>query len=150
MLTVAVLALLCFTRALVSWARLSRDGEEDYNYRLQEGMIGSQISKDTYLRAYRRFHAPRAAIYMTAALVAMLVLTFPALWVLQWLLEQVWVLSGRSQDYHPGFLVWKFYIFLGMIALWVGIVFFAARAYYSNIMISFDKELDREMAAQET
>lgn len=141
---VAVIALTYGLRAIVGYRQVNRDADDDYAYKSREGMIPKGVSRDAYIRAYRRFHAPRSTAYVAGAMSAILLLTYPILVITQFMLERFWIWSGRSIVIEPGFLVWQFMIFFIIIGTWAGIGYISARQYHSRAPISFEQELERE------
>jgi len=61
-----------------------------------------------YIRAYKRFNNPRGLAHMAGGLLAILVLTAPALLLIQTLLHKFWIFKDKSRVFEPGFLVWQF------------------------------------------
>ncbi len=142
---VFIIALIYAFRTLLGYIRVAKDAEEDFAFKVKEGFIESATPKDAYVRAYRRFHAPRSTAYIAAAMSAVLVLTYPAFVIMQVVFERVWFFTGRSDVFHPGYLVWQFMIFFTVIALWGGISYVTAREFHRRAPISFNKELERQL-----
>jgi len=132
-------------RAYIGYKAVARDAEEDYNYKHPQGMIDKRLSKDGYIRAYKRFHNPRGSVYVASGIAAILILTGPAMAVLEFVLEQIWQLSGRPRSIEPGFLVWQFIIFFSVIGFWVFIASKTARRYHRYAPVTFRDELLKEM-----
>jgi len=125
-----VIGLVYALRAFIGYRAVARDAEDDYNYKQPQGMIDKRLSKEGYIRAYKRFHNPRGPAYVAAAVGAILVLTWPAMALLELVLEQAWQLSGRSRVIEPGFLVWQFIIFFSIIGIWVAISYVVSKRYH--------------------
>ena len=142
---VALIALIYGVRAFLGYRQVARDAEEDYAFKSGEGMIDARLSREGYIRAYKRFYAPRSKAYIAAALGAVLALTAPALAVISFALEQLWIATGRDPIYQPGFFVWQFMIFFSIIGIWAATVYFIARRYYANVPVSFNQEQEKEM-----
>jgi len=132
-------------RAYIGYKAVARDAEEDYNYKHPQGMIDKRLSKDGYIRAYKRFHNPRGSVYVASGIATILILTGPAMAVLEFVLEQIWQLSGRPRSIEPGFLVWQFIIFFSVIGFWVFIASKTARRYHRYAPVTFRDELLKEM-----
>ncbi len=141
---VGVLAIIYGLRAVLGYRQVARDAEEDFDFKSGQGMVDKRLSRDGYIRAYKRFYAPRSKAYIAWALGAILVLTAPALALINFLLLQVWKASGNSKLYEPGFFLWQFMIFFAVIATWALIFYVAARRYHARAPLSFRRELVRE------
>ncbi|MGJ8564317.1 MAG: hypothetical protein ACSHXY_12295 [Alphaproteobacteria bacterium] len=143
-IAVALIALTYFVRALLGYRRVASDAAADYAYKYGEGMLEGWEDEADYVAAYKRFHAPRSAAYVASAMGGVLVLTYPAFSVINFLLEQFWILTGRSEVFHPGYLVWQFLIFFAILFLWAAIIYFTARRFHRRAPISFQQELLRQ------
>ena len=140
----ALLALIYGVRAFLGYRQVAQDAEEDYAFKSKEGMVDPRLSREGYIRAYKRYYSPRSKAYIAAAFIAVLALTAPAFAVINFALEQLWIATGRDPIYQPGFLVWQFMIFFGILATWATTVYFIARRYYAKPPVSFKRELVRE------
>jgi len=132
-------------RAFIGYRNVARDAESDYDYKYPKGMIDKRLSREGYIQAYKRSHNPRSAAYIAGTVAAILILTWPAMAVIGFALEQLYQATGRSRVFEPGFLVWQFLIFFAMIAIWVTIASMGARRYHRGAPISFRDEMIREM-----
>ena len=141
----ALIGLVYALRAFLGYRNVARDAEADYEYKSPQGMIDKRLSREGYIRAYKRFHNPRGSAYVAGAIAAILILTGPFMWVLGVLLEQVWQLSGRPRNIEPGFLVWQFIIFFSVIAFWVFIASRAARRFHRYAPVTFRDEMLKEI-----
>ena len=141
---VAIIAAIYWGRAIVAYRQVGADADADFEFRSQSGMIKDPKNRAAYVAAYRRFHAPRGPAYVAAAMSAVLVLTYPAFIMIEFLLEQFWIFTGRGDVFHPGYLVWQFLIFFSILGLWVGIIYVTAREFHRRAPISFEQELERE------
>lgn len=141
----AVFALIYGVRAFIGFRNVARDAEADYAFKSDQNMIDSRLDQEGYIRAYKRFHNPRGLLYMASGMSAILILTAPALLLIQTLLNQLWIYSGRSRVFEPGFLVWQFIIFFSVIGVWAAIAYCTARQFHKNSPISLRDELLREM-----
>ncbi|HHL43606.1 MAG TPA: hypothetical protein ENJ42_08315 [Hellea balneolensis] len=138
---VAVIAAIYGVRAWLGYRRLERDADEDWEYRASEGMTDRNTTKEEYISAFKRVHAPRAQLYMAMGLVSILLLTIPAFGLINYALYWVWRLSGENRAFEPGYLVWQFSIFFFIILLWALIGAFFARAYHRKAPGSMRDEL---------
>ena len=145
-----VIGLVYALRAFIGYRAVARDAEDDYNYKQPQGMIDKRLSKEGYIRAYKRFHNPRGPAYVAAAVGAILVLTWPAMALLELILEQAWQLSGRSRVIEPGFLVWQFIIFFSIIGIWVAISYVVSKRYHRSAPGTFAFEIEQELLFAET
>jgi len=132
-------------RALVGYRQVDIDGKSDFSYKSKEGMVDPQLSQASYVRAYRRFHAPRAYAHISAVFGLIAMLTLPALGLLNFLFVKLWEFGGQSEAFTPGFLVHALSIFFLIIFFWAFIAYCAARRYHDKAPISFRDELIREM-----
>ena len=99
-LAIVAVGLLIFgLRAFFEHRRLESDAEKDFEFKSQKGMIDTRLTKTNYVRAYKRFYAPRGKTYVAGALGAILLLTFPAFGLINFLLLQIWNLTGRNDIY---------------------------------------------------
>ena len=138
---VLLAALVFSVRALLGWSGLSREAGEDFDYRAREGMVPSGVSREHYVATYRRVNAPRLATHAAAALWAALVATPVIAFVMEFLLDVLWRLTGRSRVFEPGYLVWAFFIFFGLMGAWAAIGWIAARRYHKHAPARFEDEL---------
>lgn len=129
---VALVALLLSVRALIGWAGLSGEARDDFDYRRQNGMISDAIDQDRFVKTYRRVNGPRASSYAALALWAVLLATPVIAKILEVLLELLWQATGRSRVFEPGYLVWAFFIFFGLMGAWAGIAYLVARRYHAR------------------
>lgn len=141
----AIVGLFYGLRAFIGYRNVARDAAQDYDYKLEQGMLDGRLSREGYIRAYKRFHNPRGSLYIAATLGAILVLTWPVMGLIAILLEQLYQLTGKSRVFEPGFLVWQFLIFFLIIAFWVLIAWGGARRYHRRAPVSFRDEQIKEM-----
>lgn len=134
-------------RALLAYRQVAKDAREDYAYKLHEDLFEQDIPEEAYIQAYRRYHAPRGTAYIAGAMAAILALTYPAFVMIQFILDQLWIFTGRSSVFHPGYLVWQFMVFFLVIALWGAVIFMTAREYHRRAPLSFKNVLDQELGA---
>jgi len=131
-------------RACIGYWNVSRDAEIDFLYKHSHNMLPANIDKDGYIRAYKRFNNPRGLAHMAGGLLAILVLTAPALLLIQTLLHKFWIFKDKSRVFEPGFLVWQFILFFSLIGIWAGIAYVTALHYHRGTSISLKDELIKE------
>ena len=139
------LALIFGLRAFLAWQSVRRDAAADYAYKRKNGMVPDAISREDYEAIYRRVYAPRGPIHVAGAMLAILLVTPIAMLGFEFSLDLIYNLSGQSRVIEPGFLVWQFFLFFGMIAVWVGIAYLAARRYHRTAPGTLQYELDRHL-----
>ncbi len=129
---VAGLAAFFGMRTWLQTRSVERDAYADWDYRVAENMQDLRLTRDAYVRAYTKVHAPRGAKYVTMTLVAVLVLTIPAFGLLQLAIHGIWQISGQSRVFEPPFLVYQFFIFFGIIGLWIALIGWFTKRFYRN------------------
>ncbi len=128
-----VVAILMAVFALRTWIqarKLEQEAQEEWAYRVSENMQDLRLTKDGFVRAYTKVHAPRGSKYIAMTLAAVLVLTIPAFALLQLAIHGIWQISGQSRTFEPPFLVYQFFIFFGIIGLWIGLIGWFTKRYY--------------------
>lgn len=138
-----VLALIFGVRAFMGWRQVGRDAEADYDYKSANQMMPDAISRESYAQIYRRVYGPRGPLHVAGAMLAILLVTPLAMLAFEAGLNLIYNLSGQSRVIEPGYLVWQFFLFFGMIAVWVSIAYFAARRYHQTAPGSLQYELDQ-------
>ena len=128
----AVLALLSGARAWFSYRKLTQDAEADWAYQVAHNMQDLRLSEQSFVDVYRKVNAPRLPLYLAIGSALILGLTPIVLGLLNVLLWGLWKLNGSSRVFEPGYLVWEFFIFFGVIALWALIGASVARRYHAN------------------
>ncbi|MGB0906156.1 MAG: hypothetical protein ACPGVT_01590 [Maricaulaceae bacterium] len=145
-LTLILIVAACYAlRAVLGYRHVSQDARDDFAYKCRENMVDPRLNEASYVRAYKRFHAPRAQVYMALAMGAIALLTFPTLGILNFIFFKLWEWGGKSETFAPGFLVHSLSIFFMVIFFWALIAYSAARRYHQTTPISFRDELIREM-----
>ncbi len=134
-------------RAFLGYRSVARDAEADYTYKIQNGMDDPRLNKEGYISAYKRFYNPRGTLYVAATLAAMVILTPVALIIIQFLLEQLYQISGRSRVIEPGFLVWQFFIYFLLLMSWALMCYVSARQFYKRAPGTLSQEMEREASA---
>lgn len=144
----ALLALIFGIRAFLAYRRLPGEAADDWDYQVSQNMQDLRLTKDAYIRAYKKVHAPRGVMYIASVCAGILVLTPVAFAFINTILMTLWNSSDEpvqenlrgggirenveSLTFEPGNLVWGFFTFFGIIAIWVFIVAMAARHFYRN------------------
>lgn len=144
LIMVGALATIYGLRAFIGYRNVARDAEDDYTYKLSQNMVDPRLSKDGYIRAYKRFHNPRGLAFIAGGLGAILALTAPALLLIQIALHQLWKWTDESRVFEPGFLVWQFSIFFSLIGIWAGIAYITARIFHKNTPLTLRDEMMKE------
>lgn len=57
-----IIAALFFLRAFLSYRNIAKEAPEDYHYKSTQGMLPKGVDEAAYIKAYKRYHAPRAQI----------------------------------------------------------------------------------------
>jgi len=140
-----LLALIFGLRAFVAWQAVRRDAAADYDYKRANMMMPDALGRKDYETIYRRVYAPRGPIHVAGAMLAILLLTPVAMIVFEFSLNLMYNLSGQSRVIEPGYLVWQFFLFFGMIAVWVSIAYFAARRYHRTEPGNLQYEIDQHL-----
>ena len=128
----AVLALLFGGRAWFSYRKLTQDAQVDWAYQVDHNMQDLRLSEQSFVNVYRKVNAPRLPLYLAIGSALIFGLTPIVLGLLNVLLWGLWKLNGSSRVFEPGYLVWEFFIFFGLIALWALIGASVARRYHAN------------------
>ena len=144
-----VLALIFGLRAFLAWQSVRKDAAADYDYKQANGMVPDAINRAEYEAIYRRVYAPRGPIHVAGAMIAILIFTPIAMLGFEYFLNLVYNLSGQNRVIEPGFLVWQFFLFFGIIAVWVTIAYLAARRYHQTAPGSLQYELDQHLYGEE-
>ncbi len=146
-------------RAWIGYARLSSDAAKDWEYKRDNKMVDKRLSKDGYVRAYRRAYAPRREAYIATTLAIITLMTPVVLALLSAILYGLWKMDqadGKATEvivrgkniggltYEPGNMVFGFISFFGILALWTAIAWLAVRRYYRHAPGSLRDEIIRE------
>lgn len=144
----AVIGLIASVFVLRAWRgyrRVAQDAESDYVYKSDQKMIDPRMTKDGYIRAYKRFYAPRSLAYAGAGFAAVLILTPLVVVIYSIVSVQLWTLAGQPLEYAPKTLVWQFFMFFATIAMWGSIAYFAAARFHKYAPRTLRDEMLREM-----
>lgn len=138
---VALVAFIFTIRAVIGWAGLQREALDDHAYRREQGMIGTHVDEAQFIQTYRRVNAPRASTYIAATLWGVLLATPLIAKILEIALDLLWRASGRSRVFEPGYLVWAFFIFFGLMGAWAAIGYLSARLFHARTPGRLEDEL---------
>ncbi len=127
-------------RALIGLRGLRAEAEADYDYRVANGLHPG-VEESPFVETYIRVSRPRGAIHAAVALWAVLLATPVIAAVLEFLLELLWQASGQSRVFEPGYLVWAFFIFFGLLGAWAAIGYAVARRYHRRAPGRLEDEL---------
>lgn len=137
-------------RALIGFRTVAKDAAEDYDYKQSRKMLDDRLSQEGYIRVFKRLHNPRRPAYVAMAIFAILILTWPIMAALSVLLEQLYHLTGRNRVFEPGFLVWQFCIFFGIIISWTAIGYAMARRYHMRAPGTLAYETEQQILEEQT
>ena len=112
--------------------KVLKDAEADYLYKSLNDMIDKSITKAEYTRLFIKKHKPRKFLYIASGSFFILVSTWPIMAIISYLLECLYQLTGRSRVFEPGFLVWQFCIFFGIILSWAFTAYCIVTLYYKR------------------
>jgi hypothetical protein len=162
LVAIAALALIFGVRTLLAYRSLPQEASDDWDYQVSQNMQDLRLNKDAYVRAYKKVHAPRGVLYIASAFSAILVLTPVAFAFINSILMTLWNSSDEPVEvsvrgggikenvenltFEPGNMVWGFFTFFGIIAIWALIAAFAARRFYRNSPGLMRDELIEERA----
>lgn len=146
----ALIGLLYSVRAYIGFRDIERDAQEDYGYKQERGMLDGRLSREGYIRVFKRLHSPRRPAYIATAIFAILIFTWPIMGALSFLLEQLYQLSGQNRVFEPGFLVWQFCIFFGIILSWAAISYVVARRYHIRAPGTLKYETEQQVEEERT
>jgi len=136
-------------RSVIGTVRVRQDARSDYDYKKTQNMIPAGLSQTDYEQIYRRVYGPRSQTYLCLGALAVLVGTPIGFFILQRLFDLAYHLSGQSREIEPGFLVWQFMIFFGLLFTWGLIVFCVARLYHSRAPGNLQYEIDQHLYGNE-
>lgn len=126
----SVLGLFYAIRAFFGFRAVAQDAQDDYDYKQERNMLDGRLSRESYIKVFKRLHSPRRPAYIATAIFSILILTWPIMAILSVILEQLYQFTDRNRVFEPGFLVWQFCIFFGVIFSWTGIAYIIARRYH--------------------
>ena len=138
------LAAVFAVRALLIIRGLPGEAKSEYDHRKAAKMISADVTETDFISAYKRVHGARSALYAAGTLFAVAALTPLLLRLLEFLYNLLWIVGGQQREFEPGWLVWQFMLFAGVIAGWALIGFIGARFYYAKLPGSLEMELNRK------
>jgi len=139
------LALFFGLRSFLAWRAVRQDAQADFDYKRANGMVPDMLERETYARIYQRVYGPRGPLHVAAAMAGIVMATPIAMIIFEAALNGLYNLSGQSRVIEPGYLVWQFFLFFGMIAVWVGIGYLASRHYHQKAPGSLQFEIDQHL-----
>ncbi len=128
----AIFGVLLGLRAWLGYRRLTAEAEADWDYRVAHDMQDLRLDKAGFVRAFRKVNAPRLSLYLAGGAGLIIILTPVVFGLINVFLWGVWKFSNESRVFEPGYLVWEFSIFFGLIAAWALIGAAVARRYHAN------------------
>ena len=132
LVALAVFVTILGLRAWLGYRGLSAEAAADWDYRVTNNMQDLRLNKDGFVRAYRKVNAPRLPLYLAGGAALILALTPLVFGLINVMLWGVWKFSDESRVFEPGYLVWEFSIFFGLIAAWALIGAGVARRYHAK------------------
>ena len=141
-----IIAALFFLRAFLGFRAVAQEAPADYQYKQGQNMLPNNISEAAYIRAYKRYHAPRAPLHVAGVLSAIAILTLPALGVFYWITFVLWEMNGKDKVFAPGLLVHSLLMFFLIIFFWAFLAFLTAKNYHSKTPQSLQDEIEKEMS----
>jgi hypothetical protein len=145
-----LIAILCLAviygfRAWRAYHALKSEALADFHYKNGEGMLPRGLGAEPYVRAYRRFHAPRSLALVACCLGTIAVLTVPALGFFYGITFVLWELGGKDKVFAPGLIVHSMLMFFLIISFWALIAYVFARLYHDRHPHSLDAEIKKEL-----
>lgn len=141
-----LIAAVFFLRAFLGSRTVAEEAPVEYAYKSRENMLPSGVSEAAYIRAYRRFHAPRAPLHVAGVLSAIAILSLPALGIFYWVTFTLWEMNGKDKVFAPGLLVHSLLMFFLIIFFWALLAFLTAKNYHGKAPISLNDELKKDMS----
>lgn len=139
-----IVAAVFFLRAFLSFRTVAHEAPADFAYKSAQGMLPKEIEEAAYVRAYKRFHAPRAPLHVASVLSAIAVLTLPALGVFYWITFTLWEMNGKDKVFAPGLIVHSLLMFFLIIFFWAALAFLGAKNYHGKAPLSLQDEMEKE------
>jgi len=141
----ALIGLIYALRAGLGYYNVAKDAQADYAYKHPQGMIDTRLSKESYIRIYRRVHNPRSSTYVAAAIFAIFAITPITLTIFEYVYNIIYNISGQSRVIEPGFLVWQFFIFFFILINCASITYFIARHYHRHTPGTLLAEIENDI-----
>lgn len=125
-------------------ATLSKDAHEEYAARsVDRPATVAGVDEAAFCRIYVSANEPRWALYAAAALIGAIVLTGPALILLNAIWEGVRITMGGGRVFEPGYYPWMFFMLFGMVGAWAISAMVAASLYYRRAPEGFEAAMMR-------
>lgn len=112
--------------------KIAKDAEADYLYKSLNGMINESVTKAEYTGLFTQKHKPRKFLYIALGSFFILASTWPIMAIISYLLECLYQFTGQNRVFEPGFLVWQFCIFFGIILSWSCAAYCIVTLYYKR------------------
>ena len=145
-LTIATVSMA--TAALFVRRSARQSAAEVYAVRQSEAASSLKgLSEGQFENAYLRAHGARAQIFLAVAMGGALIASPIALTLLRLIWRFFWARNGYPEFYAEGVLMWQFYMFFGLAAVWVMIAGYVARRYHAGAGQSLETEIIREASA---
>jgi len=146
------LAVLCVglvfgLRSLLTRLQVRADARSDYAYKTEQDMLPQGLNQADYEKIYMRVYGPRYQTYMFFGVMAILIGSPIAMYILQQGLNMAYHMSGQNRAIEPGYLVWQTLLFFSLIFIWVGIGYVVARIYHSKTPGNLQYEIDQHLYA---
>ncbi|NNE57435.1 MAG: hypothetical protein HKN36_04945 [Hellea sp.] len=142
---IALMAVYFIIRAMLGYKQIARDADAEYSHRKAQGTVDKRLSREGYVRAYRRYYAPRNLTYIGITLAMILFLT-PLLVMLYGIVStKLWEMAGQPLEYAPSSLVWQFFMYFSVIGMWGLIAYQVAKIYHKKAPRTLRDEMLREM-----
>lgn len=138
-----IVAFIFALRTLTGYRGLTEEARREFKYRTEDGLVSPNLSEDNFVTAYRRAHAPRGAAFIAMTMIAVCLMTPVLLIAMEWGYEYLWRWTGQSRDFEPGYLVWQFMLFAGLLVGWAVTAYFGAQLYYRGVAGTLDDELSK-------
>ena len=145
LIILGLIAIYYLLRAWLAARRVKQDALEEYEYRKAERALELDVDQETYVRAYRRFHAPRRDWYIGLSGLAITILTPMAILLFEVVSTFLWKLAERPYEFGPTTLVWRFLLLFALIAFWGIFYYLVAQLYHRRRPFSFKDELRKEL-----
>lgn len=146
----ALIATFHSVKAVLGYLAVAKDAESDYQYKTERAMVPMKLPKESYLAIYKRVNNPRGSAYVAGGLWAILLTTPILFFVLGWILNAIYNLSGQNRVIEPGYLVWQFMLFFLVVMIWAGIAYAVARHYHRHTPGSLQFEIDEALYGEDT
>lgn len=141
-----IIAAFFYLRAFLGYKTVAAEAPADYAYKKRENMLPKGTTEERYVRAYKRYHAPRAPLHVAGVFTAISILTLPALGVFYAITFTLWELNGKDKVFAPGLIVHSLLMFFLIIFFWAFLAYLAAKNYHGKMPISLEAELKKDLS----